>query len=130
MHVEDLEEIADEISRIIRSLNYENVLVVVEGMRDARTLRAFGYEGEIFEFSGNGRGFVKLIDKAKGFSRIVILIDTDKRGRAFEEGIKRRLNGMGINLDFKFRKILKRKAQGFTQLEELSRYVPYLKRSL
>ncbi len=120
------EEVVEEIRYLVTDLNFEDVLVVVEGMRDKKVLRAFGYRGEIFELSGSGGGYSKLVEAAKSFSKIVVLIDTDKKGETLEEGMKKRLEYAGINLDFEFRKKLKRTAAGFTHLEELSRYLPYL----
>ena len=120
------EEVVEEIKCLLMSLNLENVLIVVEGMRDTRVLRAFGYKGRIFELSGSGGGYSRLADMAKSFSRVVVLIDTDKKGEALEDGMKRRLEYAGLNLDFEFRRKLKRVAAGFTHLEELSRYLPYL----
>ncbi len=120
------EEAVEEIRCLLTALNFENVLVVVEGMRDTRVLRAFGYKGRIFELSGSGGGYSKLAEVAKSFSRVVVLIDTDRKGEALEEGMKRRLEYAGLNLDFEFRKRLKKAAAGFTHLEELSRYLPYL----
>ena len=120
------EEVIEDIKYLVNSLNLENVLVVVEGMRDAKVLRAFGYKGSIFELSGSGGGYSRLVEMAPFFSRIVVLIDTDKKGEMLEEGMKKRLEYAGIYLDFEFRKRLKRAAAGFTHLEELSRYIPYL----
>lgn len=115
-----------EIRCLLTSLNFENVLVVVEGMRDTKVLRAFGYKGRIFELSGSGGGYSRLAEVAKSFSRIIVLIDTDRKGEVLEEGMKRRLEYAGLTLDFEFRKRLKKAAAGFTHLEELSRYLPYL----
>lgn len=120
------EEVIEEIRGLFTSLNFENALVVVEGKRDAKVLRAFGYKGTIFELSGSGGGYSKLAEIAKSFSRVVILLDTDRKGEVLERGIKKKLEYAGLILDFQFRKRLKKAVSGFTQLEELSKYLPYL----
>jgi 5S rRNA maturation endonuclease (ribonuclease M5) len=112
-----------KVSEMIKALNGKDVLIIVEGMKDRKVLRALGYTGDIFEISGSGGGYSKLVQRVRKYSRIILLLDTDKKGRKLEEGVKRRFNGTGINLDLNFRRKLKVAARGFTHVEELSRFV-------
>jgi len=73
-------EIAD-IKKFMDSLNSQkNCVVVVEGKRDAAALVKLGYSGKILEFH-KFNGMIKFADSAAKYSRLILLLDGDRKGR-------------------------------------------------
>ena len=70
-----------EIKKFIDSLNSQtNCVVVVEGKRDAAALVKLGYSGKILEFH-RFNGMVKFADSSAKYSRLILLLDGDRKGR-------------------------------------------------
>jgi len=73
-------EIAD-IKKFMDSLNSQkNCVVVVEGKRDAAALVKLGYSGKILEFH-KFNGMIKFADSAAKYSRLILLLDGDRKGK-------------------------------------------------
>jgi len=70
-----------EIKKFMDSLNSQtNCAVVVEGKRDAAALVKLGYSGKILEFH-RFNGMVKFADSSAKYSRLILLLDGDRKGR-------------------------------------------------
>jgi len=70
-----------EIKKFMDSLNsHTNCAVVVEGKRDAAALVKLGYSGKILEFH-RFNGMIKFADSAAKYSRLILLLDGDRKGR-------------------------------------------------
>ena len=70
-----------EIKKFMDSLNSQtNCAVVVEGKRDAAALVKLGYSGKILEFH-RFNGMVKFADSTAKYSRLILLLDGDRKGR-------------------------------------------------
>ena len=70
-----------EIKKFMDSLNSQtNCVVVVEGKRDAAALVKLGYSGKILEFH-RFNGMIKFADSAAKYSRLILLLDGDRKGR-------------------------------------------------
>ena len=70
-----------EIKKFMDSLNSQtNCVVVVEGKRDAAALVKLGYSGKILEFH-RFNGMIKFTDSAAKYSRLILLLDGDRKGR-------------------------------------------------
>ena len=73
-------EIAD-IKKFMDSLNSQkNCVVVVEGKRDVAALVKLGYSGKILEFH-KFNGMIKFADSAAKYSRLILLLDGDRKGK-------------------------------------------------
>ena len=70
-----------EIKKFMDSLNSQtNCAVVVEGKRDAAALVKLGYSGKILEFH-KFNGMIKFTDSAAKYSRLILLLDGDRKGK-------------------------------------------------
>ena len=69
------------IKKFMDSLNSQtNCVVVVEGKRDAAALVKLGYSGKILEFH-RFNGMIKFADSAAKYSRLILLLDGDRKGK-------------------------------------------------
>ena len=70
-----------EMKKFMDSLNSQkNCVVVVEGKRDAAALVKLGYSGKILEFH-KFNGMIKFADSAAKYSRLILLLDGDRKGK-------------------------------------------------
>ena len=70
-----------EIKKFMDSLNSQtNCAVVVEGKRDTAALVKLGYSGKILEFH-RFNGMIKFADSAAKYSRLILLLDGDRKGK-------------------------------------------------
>ena len=70
-----------EIKKFIGLLNSEkDGVVIVEGKRDSAALIKLGYSGKILEFH-RFNGMVKFADSAAKYSRLILLLDGDRKGK-------------------------------------------------
>ena len=70
-----------EIKKFMDLLNSEkDGVVIVEGKRDAAALVKLGYSGKILEFH-RFNGMVKFADSTAKYSRLILLLDGDRKGR-------------------------------------------------
>ncbi|MDG6922891.1 MAG: toprim domain-containing protein [Nitrososphaerota archaeon] len=98
-----------------------NSLVLVEGVRDARALRACGFHGDILMLCHRPRT-TKLEDRCSKFDKTIFLLDNDAEGKRLVERTQRLLRGKTI-LDTHYQKALLPAGKGkIRHVEELSRY--------
>ena len=70
-----------EMKKFVNLLNSQkNCAVVVEGKRDSAALVKLGYSGKILEFH-KFNGMIKFTDSAAKYSRLILLLDGDRKGR-------------------------------------------------
>ena len=76
--------IAESLAIYVKKLNDENsngALVVVEGLRDYRSLRSIGFLGNIFMFC-NKNNLLRLVEESKKYRKVILLFDLDREGRS------------------------------------------------
>jgi len=97
----------------------EGWVIIVEGVRDAESLRNLGVRGEIILFSG----FAATADIVKGRDSI-IMTDYDSRGMEIERGLIRALQSYGKVPDTGIkRKIFSSVKKEISKVEELYTFV-------
>ena len=70
-----------EMKKFVNLLNSQkNCAVVVEGKRDSAALVKLGYSGKILEFH-KFNGMIKFADSAAKYSRLILLLDGDRKGK-------------------------------------------------
>ena len=70
-----------EIKKFMNLLNSQkDSVVVVEGKRDSAALMKLGYSGKILEFH-KFNGMIKFADSAAKYSRLILLLDGDRKGK-------------------------------------------------
>jgi 5S rRNA maturation endonuclease (ribonuclease M5) len=118
----EYQEIID-LQDLIKKLNsIKNGIVVVEGKRDEHALRKIGYSGKIFQFH-SFKGLVKFVDKMPTNRKLVLLLDSDRKGRYLTKRIISILQHR-MNVDLIFRRKITLITKGkIKNIEDLSHYV-------
>jgi len=114
-----------EIKKFMDSLNSQtNCAVVVEGKRDAAALVKLGYSGKILEFH-RFNGMIKFADSAAKYSRLILLLDGDRKGKYLTKKIIELLEHR-TKIDLLFKKKLVSITKGKIRLiEQLVCYESY-----
>ncbi len=100
----------------------KSYLIIVEGKKDARSLKELGFK-KIFIINGTGKSLKEKIEDIETLSsknKICILTDFDKEGRQLYLKLLRELSTRNVKLDNKLRTILKSK---ISHVEGLSSYM-------
>jgi 5S rRNA maturation endonuclease (ribonuclease M5) len=116
----------DEISKVhdfIKSLNSKhNGIVVVEGKRDEAALKRLGFAGKICQFH-SFKGLIKFADSMPQYKNLILLLDSDKKGRYLTKRIMSQLQHR-MSIDLTFRKKLTIATRGrIRNVEDLSVYL-------
>ena len=116
----------DEISKVhdfIKSLNSKhNSIVVVEGKRDEAALKRLGFVGKICQFH-SFKGLIKFADSMPQYKNLILLLDSDKKGRYLTKRIMSQLQHR-MSIDLTFRKKLTIATRGrIRNVEDLSVYL-------
>ena len=121
--------IAESLAIYVKKLNDENsngALVVVEGLRDYRSLRSLGFLGNIFMFC-NKNNLLRLVEESKKYRKVILLFDLDREGRSLTNRTITMLEAIRIPVDLFFRRELISTTRGKVRhVEELSRFKEYL----
>jgi 5S rRNA maturation endonuclease (ribonuclease M5) len=124
-YLED-EAMIKSLSGFLRKLNdEEDALVVVEGVRDAKALRACGFSGELFMLCHNSN-LSKLEDEASKYRKSILLLDNDSEGRKLVDRARRILGGR-VKMDLFYQRALLPAGKGkIRHVEELLQYAERL----
>lgn len=111
---------------VIEKLIEENreVPVIVEGMRDERSLRSLGLEGEVLLLN-TGEPILDLCERlARAYRRIILMTDWDRKGGVLAEKLRTNLSNSPLTVDPDFRRKLALSVQkGVNSVELLAGYV-------
>ncbi len=111
----------DELQDLVDKLNSSNSVVVVEGKRDEHALRKIGFSGKIFQFH-SFKGLAKFADKIPKKEKLVLLLDSDRKGRYLTKRIISQLQHR-VAIDLTFRRKITLITRGkIRNIEDLSRY--------
>lgn len=112
----------ESLSHYIRNLNHEEgALVVVEGLRDAKALRASGFDGEIFMLC-HKQSVSKLEAEAMKYKKTILLLDNDSEGKKLSSRTQRILRGR-VKLDLHYQRELLPASKGkIRHVEEFASY--------
>jgi 5S rRNA maturation endonuclease (ribonuclease M5) len=104
-----LKEKEERIERLLESLAEESAkgtLIVVEGWKDVKALRALGIEGKIITVKTGGKSLLGVLSdlEALKVGEVILLLDFDRRGKEATKHLKQSLESMGVtpNLAFWF----------------------------
>ncbi|MGC9137623.1 MAG: toprim domain-containing protein [Thermoplasmata archaeon] len=103
----------DRFLSLVDSLIEKNeyVPVIVEGIRDERSLRLIGLNGVIIIYN-RGETLNEFSDRiSRMYSEVIILFDNDRRGRYLTKSVKGLLESRGVKVDIAYRELI------FTLLE-------------
>jgi 5S rRNA maturation endonuclease (ribonuclease M5) len=124
MNLENKHLIIKNIDDFILSLNVEsnqNAIVIVEGKRDMEALYYLGYKGNIKAFH-HYRGTTNFVDQcAVNYRKLILLMDSDNKGKIMTKKILSQLNGRIIDLNYK-KKLLQITKGRIKKIEELKSF--------
>jgi len=124
------EQLLDEFMEIIWKLALESrygIPIIVEGKRDAESLRRLGVTGEIICIKSI-RGLRRIFERRE-VKRVILLTDLDEEGERVMQLVKKSLEGVVKEIDTSYwRKLKIFKNIGFTQIENLH-HIPEKMRS-
>jgi 5S rRNA maturation endonuclease (ribonuclease M5) len=124
MNVENKHLIIKDIDDLILSLNVEsnrNSIVIVEGKRDIEALYYLGYKGNIKAYH-HYRGTTNFVDQcALNYKKLILLMDSDKKGKIITKKILSQLNGRTIDLNYK-KKLLQITKGRIKKIEEIKSF--------
>lgn len=111
-----------EVRNFVRLLNLKkNSIVVVEGKKDENALERLGFSGRVCQFH-SFKGLAKFIDSMPRYRNLIILLDSDRKGRYLTRRIISQLqHRMAIDLTFK-RKLIAITKGKVRNVEDLSSY--------
>lgn len=115
-----------QVQEFIHSLNStHNSIVVVEGKRDEDALKELGFSGKICQFH-SFKGLVKFADSMPKYKNLILLLDSDRKGRYLTKRIISQLQHR-MTVDLSYRKELTVITKGRVKnVEDLSMYAVYL----
>jgi 5S rRNA maturation endonuclease (ribonuclease M5) len=116
----------ESLEELIESLveaSVEGAAIIVEGVRDERSLRDLGVEGPIVRASR--RPALEVAEEAaRDYRVVVILTDWDRAGEELARKMELHLQGTGSKVDIETRERLKRMVRReIKDVESLSRFV-------
>lgn len=126
----------ERILQIIESLTQESargIPIIVEGKKDAETLRTLGITGRIVTAKTGGKSRLDLISEIEktGSPEVILLLDFDRRGKELTAVLRQNLEKTRIKADATFRRDLLRFARKeLKDIEGLSAYMQTLSRKL
>lgn len=123
--MEDYKSFFDAIEEL-KEKSRNGWVVVVEGKKDVRSLRAIGVSGEIVVFTG----FASTADNLKD-SDVIILTDFDSKGMEIEKGLVKALISYGKIPDVEIkRKIFSSVRKEISKVEEIHTFYEKIKEEI
>jgi len=129
-----LKEREEKILQILERLAQESAKetpILVEGRRDAETLRSLAITGKIITTKTSGKSFLDVVSEVKncGAQEVVLLMDFDRRGKEWTKKLKQHLEKMRIKPNTSFwRKLLNLTGHEMKDIEGLASYMKTLER--
>lgn len=124
MSPEDKYNALRDLDDFILSLNEEsnrNSIVIVEGKKDVDALFFLGYSGNIKAYH-HFRGTTHFLDCfSYRYRKIILLLDSDRKGSNITKKILLQSNGKFIDLDYK-KKLLKITRGRIKKIEEIKSF--------
>ncbi|HSQ48154.1 MAG TPA: hypothetical protein VLL96_00530 [Candidatus Deferrimicrobiaceae bacterium] len=102
-HIKDkVEKIEKVIARLVDE-SMKGIPIVVEGKKDAQTLRELGVTGTIISAKTGGKSYLEAAGEIEGVAprQVILLLDFDRRGREGTEFLQRSLERTQISVNRK-----------------------------
>jgi 5S rRNA maturation endonuclease (ribonuclease M5) len=82
----------------------KGTLILVEGKKDAKALRALGIEGPVVTIKTGGKSFIDIVSELEEAKtpRVILLLDFDRRGKQGTNRLRHNLERAGVKVDLEF----------------------------
>ena len=99
-----LQEKEEQLTEALNTLAEESAkgtTILVEGRKDVETLRNLGVQGPILSVKTGGKSFLDVISELEEqkLTKVVLLLDFDRRGKQGTNRLRRNLERTGIKVD-------------------------------
>jgi len=128
-----LKEKEEQILQVLEQLAEENrngKPIIVEGQKDAETLRELGINGQIIFAKTGGKSLLDVVSEIEvaSASEILMLLDFDRRGRELTERLKRHIEKLGIKANMHYwLRLSSLVGREVKDVEGLAKYIKTLK---
>jgi len=128
-----LKEKEEQILQVLKQLAEENRSgkpIIVEGQKDAETLRELGINGQIIFAKTGGKSLLDVVSEIEvaGASEILMLLDFDRRGKELTERLKRHIEKAGVRANmYYWLKLSSLVGKEVKDVEGLAKYMKTLK---
>lgn len=97
------EKLAQLLERLAAEAT-KSTLIVVEGQNDIEALKELDIQGNIISVKTAGKSFLDILTEIEGrnISKVILLLDFDRRGREWANRLKQRLEEKRIKVDINF----------------------------
>ncbi|WEU40675.1 MAG: toprim domain-containing protein [Candidatus Odinarchaeum yellowstonii] len=96
--------------------------IIVEGRKDAESLRKIGITGLIHSISG--RSISEVVEELKAYREVIILTDYDSEGFKIKNKLVKDFQTAGVKVNLRYYKLLKSVLKGFIiQIEGLFKFL-------
>ena len=97
------EKLAQLLERLVAEAT-KSTLIVVEGRNDIEALKELAIQGNIISVKTAGRSFLDVLTEIEeqNVSKVILLLDFDRRGREWTKRLKQRLEEKRIKVDISF----------------------------
>ena len=102
-----LKEKEEQVTEVLNALVEESAKgtpILVEGKKDVETLRVLGVVGPVVTVKTGGKSFLGIVTELeeKKTTKIILLLDFDRRGKQGTNRLRRGLEGAGIKVNLEF----------------------------
>ncbi len=102
-----LQRKAEKLAQLLERLVVEatkSTLIVVEGQNDVKALKELAIQGNIISVKTAGKSFLDILTEIEeqNISKVILLLDFDRRGREWAKRLKQRLEEKRIKVDINF----------------------------
>jgi len=124
----DLVESSARVAALIQGLNLEalanGAVVIVEGKRDEKALRAMGYNGPLIKVMSSGLSLQRIASRIGArYTKAILLLDYDRQGEKLSARLRMLLEREGIDVDDEARENILGAVEGTIKgVEELIRF--------
>ena len=128
-----LKEKEEQILQVLKQLAEENRSgkpIIVEGQKDAETLRELGINGQIIFAKTGGKSLLDVVSEIEvaGASEILMLLDFNRRGKELTERLKRHIEKAGVRANmYYWLKLSSLVGKEVKDVEGLAKYMKTLK---
>lgn len=131
-----LKQREEKIQKVLESLTQESARgtpIIVEGRKDAETLRTLGITGKILTAKTGGKSRLDLISEVEktGSAEVILLFDFDRRGKEWTAILRQNLEKAKIRPEATFwRDLLRFAGRELKDIEGLATYLETLRRKV
>jgi 5S rRNA maturation endonuclease (ribonuclease M5) len=123
------EDEVQKVQKFVNMLNEESTngaVVVVEGKRDVNALVSVGFKGNVVTLN-NFKGINSLVENLEMTSKIILMLDMDRKGKYLTHKILTLLQYKGNNVDMFYKRTLATITKGKVRhTEDLTIYNKYI----